>query len=145
MTNNSVNTMAVRWERREPPLPIVGMIGQGAVARSLARTIVCRDEKDTAPLRASVGDDWLMVLGPDESLPWVDGITYLGWEANLLLPTVLQPSPSSFLLARAIDIHMRTDELPVVAVLPGRIFLSEAATRSARRQLLADFAEHGTT
>ncbi|MBN9618353.1 MAG: hypothetical protein J0H43_01245, partial [Actinobacteria bacterium] len=53
-----------------------------------------------------------MVLGELSDLPWADGVTYLGWDGGLLLPTLLAPSFPSDLLRRAL--HSEPDELIVV-------------------------------
>jgi MoxR-vWA-beta-propeller ternary system domain bpX5 len=135
-----VSGITIRWMRREPPLPIAGMIAQDVVAGRVAESILSRSEAATDSLRVSLNQRWILVLGPENALPWVDGVTYLGWEASLLLPTLWSTTPPSFLMARGLQARLRTYEKPIVAVVPECVLISEAATRAPNRPDLLNFA-----
>lgn len=91
--------IAVAWSGREPPLAPVGAVARGAVAVALARRLA--NHPDLEGLRGVAGEGLLAVFGDD--LPWVDGVTYLGREAGLFMPTTLRPSVASRLVARALE------------------------------------------
>jgi hypothetical protein len=89
----------VGWSPREEPLPPEAVAGRGRVAVRLAERVLGRSEA----WRGVVGDDLIVVLGPD--LPWVDGVTYLGRDPRaptLWFDTRVQPDVPPALLARAV-------------------------------------------
>ena len=53
-----------------------------------------------AGLRVAFGPEWTLVVGDD--LPWADGVTYLGWDDGLLVPTTLAPSTPAGLLRHSL-------------------------------------------
>lgn len=114
------------WRRREPPLRVAAGAGRGAVAEHLAREAVTR-LAGGAPLRASVGDGWLVLLGEPDDLPWVFDVTYLGWERGVLLPTTATITPGPEVVRSAVGAV--AEEL--VVVLPDSILVSAMPTRVA--------------
>ncbi len=110
----------VRWRRREPPLLPTGVLARGPALLQLVRRLRERDDDGLALLRAVVGSDVLVVLGPPDLLPWSDGARYLGRDPaapSLLLPTTLEPEVPVALLERALLRSFR-DAAPPLAVLP---------------------------
>jgi hypothetical protein len=92
----------VGWGPREPPLPIAGVAGVGHTARALGRALGARPDDR---LRAVAGDGVLVLLGPAESLPWVDDADWLGIDPaapGLWLPTAWTPDRPLPLVADAI-------------------------------------------
>jgi len=83
---------ALEWVPREPPLPAVAVAGSGPVAAALAASARSR-VLEGAELRAAAADDWILVLGDSDDLPWADGAHYLGFDAGLLVPTTRTPVP----------------------------------------------------
>jgi hypothetical protein len=85
------------WHRREPPLPAVAVLGVGAVATALAAA-THRRLAEGAALR-TVADpeypEYLVVLGDEAVLPWVDGARYLGWDGAALTLTTHRVLPSA--------------------------------------------------
>ncbi|MGW4207366.1 bpX5 domain-containing protein [Lentzea sp. NPDC004789] len=105
------------WTRREPPLAPAAVAG-GADLRAAA----VRRLREGAELRVACGPEWILVVGGD--LPWADGVTYLGWDDGLLVPTTLAPSTPAGLLRHALPAD-------VLAVLPGAVLTGPAPVRAA--------------
>jgi hypothetical protein len=80
-----------------------------------------------AQLRASIGDGWLVVIGDASDLPWVDGVTYLGWSRGVLLPTTAEILPGPEAIRAAIG----AEPGELVVVLPDSILVSAMPTRIA--------------
>ena len=82
------------WHRREPPLPAVAVLGVGAVAAALAAA-THRRLAEGAALRTVADPEYLVVLGDEAVLPWVDGARYLGWDGAALTLTTHRVLPSA--------------------------------------------------
>lgn len=59
------------------------------------------------------------MLGPEESLPWAEGVIYLGRDDGVLLPTTLAPSVRADLLRLALRERLGETDLVVV---PGQAY-----------------------
>jgi hypothetical protein len=116
--------IAWEWLRRIPPLDPAAVAGRGSVREALARRIAA--DPEPTRLRVTASDDWMLVLGRPEDLPWVDGAAYLGWDHGILLPTTRRPSIPVELLARNLR---RTQPTELVALLPTGILTSVMPTR----------------
>jgi hypothetical protein len=80
-------------ERTDAPTP-AGLVAAGAPARALVGALARRDAADCAGLSVVATRDVLVVLGPAERLPWVDGVRYCAPApdvSGLWLPTRLMP------------------------------------------------------
>lgn len=89
------------WRRREPPLAVRAVAACGSAARTLAAEAASRVEEGVL-LRAVSDEEWVVVLGAADDLPWVDGARYLGWDAGALVPTTHEPVPSTSLWRAAV-------------------------------------------
>lgn len=88
---------------RNDPLEPLAVVGVGAVGRALANRLLRLTDEQLLGLSGIAGDDLLLVLG--ESLPWVDGVEYLGRDEGaprLLMPATVRPVVATDLLERAI-------------------------------------------
>src|SRR5258707_596127 len=86
--------LVVGWTVRPEPLVPVGVGACGLVSFALARRLLMMSDDDLGKLTGAAGDGLLLVLGPAELLPWVDGVVYLGRQeptSSLLLPTTVVP------------------------------------------------------
>lgn len=118
---------SVRWEWREadPPLAPAAMIARGPVATRLLERLVRAPSPGCSGV---VGADGAVVLlGRAESLPWLDGVVYLGRHPEapgVLFPTTTVPGAPLDLVARALRRMVPDPGLPV-AVVPteGRLCL----------------------
>jgi len=93
------------WSPRALPLPALAVAGVGPVALALARRALAVDGAALARWSGVAGPGVLVLLGEAESLPWVDGVLYLGRDAaapSLLLPCTLAPDVAPALLDRAL-------------------------------------------
>src|SRR6266851_1972033 len=105
------------WQRREPPLPAVAVVGVGAVAASLAVATHQRLQ-DGAELRAVADPEYLVVLGTEDALPWADGARYLGWDGRALTLTTHRVLPAAELWRDAALAEDGGDQAALVVVLP---------------------------
>ncbi|PYC84708.1 hypothetical protein C7C46_07285 [Streptomyces tateyamensis] len=128
---------ALRWERREPPLPVAGVAGLGPAAVGLA--VATRERLAAgAGLRAAADSDTLVVLGEPGELPWAEGVRYLGWDGGALVPTTARPWPSAALWREALVPTAASDggAPRLVVLLPEAALVAELPTRSAAPEAL---------
>ena len=107
------------WSPRALPLPALAVAGVGPVALALARRALAVDDAALARWSGVAGPGVLVLLGDAESLPWVDGVLYLGRDPaapSLLLPCTLAPDVAPALLDRALV--ARAEAGTPLAVLP---------------------------
>jgi hypothetical protein len=97
--------MEIAFAPRAAPLDPAAVIGTGPVARALAQRLLRMPDADLAALRGVAGDGLIALMGETAALPWVDGVVYLGRDADaprLLLPTTLRPAVAVDVFERAI-------------------------------------------
>lgn len=116
-----MSTLGVTWMDREPPLEPCAVTAWGPIAQSLAKRLLELDRAASSRLVGVGGPNAIVVLGAATSLPWVDGVVYLGRDSSapaLLLPTHLNPViPGPFVLEQALRKKFPKLE-PPLAVLP---------------------------
>lgn len=108
----------IHWRERLKPLEPVAVAGRGPVAGRLGRRLGLFPEKALSAFRGVAGKDVLLVMGPPDQLPWVDGAEYLGKdpdEPGLLLPTNSGPVLQAGMMKRALECHFKV--VPPLAVL----------------------------
>ena len=94
----------VEWRPRTEPLAPRAVVGFGAVATRLVARLLADVEAWTG-LEGLSGAEVIVVLGPSEQLPWVDGVRYYGRDPaapELYLPTTLAPTVPVELYAQTI-------------------------------------------
>lgn len=85
-------------------------------------------------------------MGPQDELPWVDGVLYLGrgpGAPDLLLPTTLQPTVPESLLARAIS-HARIPP-PIAILVDQGTLVSLAQAQPLSRRILHGWSSPSAT
>ena len=118
------------WQRREPALPAVAVLGIGPVAAALAE--LTHDLlADGAPLRTVADPDYLVVLGEEAALPWVDGARYLGWDGSALTLTTHQVLPAADIWREAALVAAGADPESLVIVLPEQVLIAAAIAEVA--------------
>ena len=129
----------VAWSPRDLPLPALAVAGVGPVALALARRVLAAEDATLARWSGVAGPGVLVLLGDTESLPWVEGVVYLGRDAaapSLLLPCNLAPDVAPALLERAL--LARVAGASPLAVLPrGEWLVPVGAARPVARETLA--------
>lgn len=134
------------WRPREPPLEPVAVAAVGATISRLRARLLRFDDEALARLEGVAGPAVVLVLGPSESLPWVDGALWLGRDPSapgLLLPTATEPSIAIDLYATVVR-RRAGDVAGELAVLPRHGLLiptgpARPLARSiVRSRLLAD-------
>lgn len=111
-------TALLGWRESDPPLVASACVASGPVAPRLVERLLTRVRLDD--LSGVVAENAIVLLGPAASLPWTDGVLYLGRHKDapgVLFPTTSLPGGPLDLVARAIRSRVREQELPV-AVLP---------------------------
>ena len=93
--------LALVWQRREPPLPPLGVVARGGVVPGLA-SATARHLAAGHELKVCHADGWLVVLGDSSHLPWVDGVVYVGLEDGLYVPTLSTCTPPPDVVRRAL-------------------------------------------
>jgi hypothetical protein len=123
---------------RAAPLAPLAVAAQGQAARALAERLLAEDDAALAALAGVSAPDRLIVLGPEEALPWVDGVVYLGRDPaapSLLFPTALAPAAPPALFERAV--LTRALAAPVAVFADPPALASVAAARPIDRARLA--------
>lgn len=131
----------VEWRPRPEPLAPVGAAARGAAAARLARRLLEEDDELLSrEFRGVGGRGLLVILGAEERLPWVEGVTYLGRDERapaLLMPTALEPSAPAPLLERAFAAHFPGLTPCAVLTRPAALVPLAAARPVARETLVA--------
>jgi hypothetical protein len=129
---------------RAIPLTPVAACARGAVAEALVAKLLTRDDAALAKLSGVSADGIVIVCGPSDALPWVDGIVYLGYDPaapSLLFPTTLVPDVHPALFERAV-IGLRRVAGPVAVLADPHALISLGTARPLDRKKLA--ALHGS-
>lgn len=118
-----MSNIAITWTPRLVPLVPVAVVAQGSAAIALAKRLLERSDEELARLAGAQSLGMLIVLSDDPaSLPWVDGVTYLGRDRSapsLLTATTYQPVVPLALVERAIRMRFPALTAPFV-ILPDR-------------------------
>ncbi|MEV8099713.1 hypothetical protein [Kitasatospora sp. NPDC085879] len=111
---------ALRWERREPPLPPAAVLALGDAVPALAAATRARLLAGVR-LGTLADADALLVLGAAGDLPWADGARYLGRDGELLVPTTARPLPAPALWPAALGARRGQ----VCVLLPGHALVAD--------------------
>lgn len=111
------------WHRREPALPAAAVLGIGPVATALAEAAHPL-LAEGAPLRLVADPEYLVVLGEETALPWVEGARYLGWDGTALTLTTHQVLPAADLWREAALAAAGADPASLVIVLPDQVLIA---------------------
>ena len=99
------NSLQITWHFREEPRVPVAVVASGETAKELAKKLLSFDAAQWANWKGIATSDTIVLLGEAESLPWVDGVSYLGSDErapHLLLPTNREPNVPADLLQQAL-------------------------------------------
>ena len=137
------DVLSVRWRARAQALPALAVVGEGEVALRLARHVLAAAPERFVHWTGVAGPGVLVLLGDTETLPWVDGVGYLGREEHapaLLLPCTLAPDVAPALLERALV--ARAGGRTPLAVLPrASRLVPVGGTRPLAREALVSWCE----
>ena len=130
-----VSTFPWQWRPVADAASPRAAVGQGVAANRLLARLAALPPQRRATLTATGTADWLIVLGPADDLPWVEGVRYAAPCAAcpaLWLPTHCAPTVPVDLLWRNLEArHRRT---------PLLLWPDPAAVLPLDRQLPADDA-----
>jgi hypothetical protein len=127
-----------RWRAREWPLAPIAVAAHGEVAIAFAHRLLALEDESLATLKGVAGEGLLILLGDEESLIWVDGVTYLGRDEAapaLLVPTTLEPDVPMALLERAL-VKRLNEAAPIAVLLDPPIIASVSLARPISRETL---------
>jgi hypothetical protein len=103
--------------------------------------VLARDDSFLVRWSGVAASDTVVFLGEHESLPWVDGASYLGWDErtpHLLLPTNREPDVPLDLLERVL--LQRCPFPPPLAVIDTlNLVISLSQARELSREVLANW------
>lgn len=142
----------VTWVTREPPLVAGVALARDGAARKLAQRLLRASDEDLARWRGVAGEAIVAVMGERETLPWVDGVTYLGRDPaapSLWLPTTARPDVPLELFERALlarASHVAPPLAPPLALLVhdhGVDLVSLAEARPIARAVLTRWLDGG--
>ncbi len=131
--------MRVAFVPRTLPLSPVAAAGAGPVALRLGERLLAMEDRHLAALRGAAGADVLVILGEAESLPWVEGIAYLGHDSSaprLLLPTTLAPDVPAAVFERALFAGAPAETGPLAVLASPRRVVPAGLARRVERALL---------
>jgi hypothetical protein len=123
------------------PLAPAGLVAFRTAALELARKLLAMDDLSLEQWTAVSTSDVLVLLGEGQTLPWVDGVRYLGRDPlapHLLVPTNRTPGVPVDILERALI--QRSPMLSPFAVIPelGKV-ISLSSAKELSRQVLASW------
>ena len=114
------------------------VVASGVIAKDLARKLLASDHAKWGSWKGVATSDAIVLLGEAESLPWVDGVSYLGSDErapHLLLPTSREPNVPSDLLQQAL-IEQSPFPPPLAFIETGNIVVSLSQARELSRDVL---------
>ena len=128
----------IAWTPRETPLPPTAVAARGDAAKALVAALLKRDLSKLRGVAEPIGGrDIVIILGPEEALPWVPEAVFLGSELgapSLLLPTTEAPPWPVALFERAV--RRRTSERLVAVLAREDLLVPVAHARPLDRTLL---------
>jgi hypothetical protein len=104
--------------------------------------LLARTDDALLQLKGAAGRDVLILLADEESLPWADGVIYLGRDErapSLLLPTTREPSLPVQLFERAL--RRRFKESPLAVLIDPAVVIPVSAARPVARESLLRWME----
>jgi len=113
-------------------------VASGETAKVLAKKLLASDHTKWTSWKGVAISDAIVLLGEAESLPWVDGVNYLGSDErapHLLLPTNREPNVPSDLLQRAL-IEQSPFPPPLAFIETRNIIVSLSQARELSRDVL---------
>lgn len=122
------------------------VVAFGDVAKDLARKLLASDDAKWPSLKGVATSDGIVLLGEAVSLPWVDGVSYLGSDErapHLLLPTNREPNLPLDLLQQAL-IERSPFPPPLALIETKNTVVSLAQARGLSRDLLRSWLSSST-
>jgi hypothetical protein len=129
---------------RSDPLRPLGAIAEEDAARRLARRLLALPDDALARLAGVAAPGLLAIVGQEEDLPWVDGIRYLGRDAEapaLLLPTSAALAAPAALVERALLACAPAADRPLAVLADPLRLVPVGGARPIERSALAAWLE----
>jgi hypothetical protein len=132
------NSFEINWHFREEPRVPAAVVASGEAAKELARKLLASEYTKWASWKGVATSDAIVLLGEAESLPWVDGVAYLGSDErapHLLLPTNREPNVPVDLLQQAL-IEQSPFPPPLAFIESTNMVVSLSQARELSRDVL---------
>lgn len=132
------NSFKIQWHPRGEPRVPAAVTAFGTVAKDLARKLLASDQTIWENWKGVATPDTIVLLGEAASLPWVDGVSYLGSDErapHLLLPTNRDPNVPLDLLQQAL-IEQCPFQPPLAFVENRNTVISLSQARELSRDVL---------
>lgn len=132
------NSFKIQWHPRGEPRVPAAVTAFGTVAKDLARKLLASDQTMWENWKGVATSDTIVLLGEALSLPWVDGVSYLGSDErapHLFLPTNRDPNVPLDLLQQAL-IEQCPFQPPLAFVETRNTVISLSQARELSRDVL---------
>jgi hypothetical protein len=128
----------LNWHLREEPRIPTAVVAVGPVAKEFAMRILASDDLSMVRWKGIATSDAIVLLGESETLPWVNGVAYLGSDErapHLLLPTNRDPNVPVDLLQQAL-IERCPFPPPLAMIESSNTVVSLSEAREITREVL---------
>ncbi|CAN0590835.1 unnamed protein product, partial [Laminaria digitata] len=68
----SASSVQISWTPRRAPLPAMGAAARGDTALKIVRRLLSRDDSQLGLLFGVGGSNLILIVGPQDELPWLD-------------------------------------------------------------------------
>lgn len=130
----------LKWKERATPLPISGVLAQGAVGVALVHRLAEDVHANVGTVfRMAASQTTVVAIGDEANLPWIDGAVWLGEDRGISCPTTIEPSLHPALVASAVQYQARS--VGQVICAPNLAFVLAGTTTSPDRPALLRIAQ----
>ncbi|HET9956586.1 MAG TPA: hypothetical protein VFQ61_18920 [Polyangiaceae bacterium] len=140
-----INGLQLAFLPREEQLEPCAAVASGSAARALAERVLRAHDDQLRTWSGVAADGLFIVLGDNDSLPWVEGIRYLGRDPSaprLLLPTNLRPALVALeVFERALFSHAPRLGAPLAVLLDPPRVVSVSDALPIRRDRVSAWLE----
>lgn len=134
------SSISISWSPTDTPLQPCVAVATDSIAAQLLQKLITMDDAALAAYKGVAGKNIVLISG--DSLPWVNGIRYLGSDPqapNLFVPTNLQCNIPLALLDKAIKRQVANTPVALLPELNAMVSFQQAL--SVCRDLVSDWLE----
>ncbi len=94
----------IKWIPRQTPLTAMAVVTKQPVAAQLVSKLLLRIDKELSELKGCYAGDYVVIIGDESMLPWINGAVYFGKDPDapsLLMPTHSKPTVHTGLVEKA--------------------------------------------
>lgn len=142
----SRDLLSIEWKLRAEPLMPHSVAARDAAALRLAKRLLALEDEKLARFDGISAENFLLISGKSEDLPWVEGASYLGRDSlapALLLSTVYEPSIPSALLERAL-VQQFKEQAPFAVLFNPNEIISISRALPVSRKILQNWLDQNS-